>query len=160
MGPCSQSNLESIVIHTKAWVFLLIVQLKTKLCDETFEGLWVQAYWWLSVAKLWKKLQQHWHKWQCSFPLSSPSLAEEGHEQVVHPTPQTSMQTKRNPTSQQSPADSQQYKTTTNKHKSIHQLLRKIKPKEPTTERFFCLVCFRQSLIRWQGSCGHDPKMS
>lgn len=48
-------------------------------------------------------------------------------DRVVHPSPQTSMQIKRNPTSQQSPADSQQYKTTTTKHQSIHQLLKKIK---------------------------------
>lgn len=40
------------------------------------------------------------------FSLSSLFLTEEPHEQVVHPTPQTSMQTKTNPTSQQSPADS------------------------------------------------------
>lgn len=49
--------------------------------------------------------------------------------QVVHLTPQTSMQTKRNPTSQQSPADSRQYKMTTTRNQSIHQLLIKIKTK-------------------------------
>lgn len=39
----------------------------------------------------------------------------------------TSMQTKRYPTGRQSPVDSRQYKTTTTKHQSIHQLLIRIK---------------------------------
>lgn len=70
-------------------------------------------------------------------------------EQVVHPTPQTSMQTKRNPTSQQSPADSRQYKMTTTKHQSIHQLLIKIKTKRTDQEKGSrCFICFRQSQVK------------
>lgn len=58
----------------------------------------------------------------------------------------TSMQTKRNPTGHQSPADSRQYKTTTTKHQSIHQLLIKIKTKRTNQQKdSFCYVCFRQS---------------
>lgn len=72
---------------------------------------------------------------------------------VVHPSPQTSMQIKRNPTSQQSPADSQQYKTTTTKHQSIHQLLKKIKTKKnpPTGRSFlFLFVLGRvKSSVKW-----------
>lgn len=43
----------------------------------------VHAYLWLLVARLWKILQQHWHKWQCSCPLSSLFLDEEPPERVV-----------------------------------------------------------------------------
>lgn len=72
---------------------------------------------------------------------------------VVHPSPQTSMQIKRNPTSQHSPADSQQYKTTTTKHQSIHQLLKKIKTKKnpPTGRSFlFLFVLGRvKSSVKW-----------
>lgn len=41
-----------------------------ELCDKTLSYC-VQAYWWLPVARLWKILQQHWPKRQCSFPFSS-----------------------------------------------------------------------------------------
>ncbi len=126
------------------------IQSTLELCDKTLGGHCVQAYWWLWVARLWRILQQHSHKRQCSFPLSSLFLTEEPHEQVVHPTPQTSMQTERNPTSQQSPADSQQYKMTTMKHPSIHQLLIKMKTKRTKQQKGSRgFVCCRKSQVKW-----------
>lgn len=102
---CSQRAEWSTQIELSCWLSSWReIQSTLELCDQTLR---VQAYWWL-----WKILQQHWYKRQCSFPLSSLLSTVEPREQVVHPTPQTSMQTQRNPTSQQSPADSQQYKTT------------------------------------------------
>lgn len=95
---------------------------------------------WLWAARLWKILQQHRHKRQCSFSLASLSLTEEPRAQVVYPTPQTSMQTKKkNPTSQQSSADSQ-YKMTTIKHESIHQLLMEIKTNEPANRKILFVL--------------------
>lgn len=75
----------------------------------------------------------------------------------------TSMQTKRNPTGHQSPADSRQYKTTTTKHQSIHQLLIKIKTKRTNQQKdSFCYVCFRQSQGRSsdRDHGSDDPQMS
>lgn len=75
----------------------------------------------------------------------------------------TSMQTKRNPTNHQSPVDSRQYKTTTMKHQSIHQLLIKTKTKRANQQRdHFCFVCFRQSQGRSsdRDHGSDDPQMS
>lgn len=112
-------------------------------------GLCVQAYWWLWAAWLWKILQQHWFKRQCLFFFIF-SLLDWGTSWVLHPTPQTSMQTKTNPTSEQSPADSWQYKMTTTKHQSIHQLFIEIKTKRTNQQKgSCCFVCFRQSQVKW-----------
>lgn len=104
-------------------------------------------------------LWQHWDKRWCSFPwVFSPCPRDLVSElciwlraripnpcrQAVYPT---------NPTSQQSPANSRQYKTTT--RQLIHQLLRKIKNKKDRPRERFFLFCFRQSGqvmgVTWSG---------
>lgn len=71
--------------------------------SPNLKGQHVRAYWWLWVARLWKILQLYWHKRQCSSPFSSlvswASCASDSSD--IH------AKQKRNPTGQQSAADSQ-----------------------------------------------------
>lgn len=140
-------------LFSESRVVQMIVQLKGN-------TVYTWAAWWNlnSVSKLIDDYGQHDCGRFCNsidsngsvcFSLSSLFLTEEPHEQVVHPTPQTSMQTKTNPTSQQSPVDSWQYKMTTTKHQSIHQLFIEITKTTNQQKGSCCFVCFRQSQVKW-----------
>lgn len=94
----------------------------------------VRAYWWLWVARLWKIFQQHWHKRQCSFPLSSLLLTW-GTLQASCASNSSNLQAKSQFTS----------------------FLQKIILKKGTNQQNSCCVCFRQS-SQVMGS--DNPKMS
>lgn len=162
---CERDNSqfsESKVVQIKAQVVPLIVQLKgntvySKNVRLNLEGFWVQAYWWLWVARLWKILQQHWHKWQCSFsfhfsPLDGrTSRAKLCIRLLKHPCNVKEIQRV------SSLWRTRQY-TVKQQHwniSQIHQLLIKTKTKErPDGKILFVFVCFRQSQVKWWGSWG------
>lgn len=101
------------VVHEN-WIVLLIVSAEGRSslhlsCVIHPSGHCVQAYWWLWVARLWKILQQHWYKRQCSFPPPFLSSTAEPREQVVHPTPRN-IHANRKESSESAVSHSRQYK--------------------------------------------------
>ena len=141
-GEESVYSQESRGVRTEAGLVLLIVQLKgnTDFASEPTWRIWGPSLLTTVESETVDFATALTH--MAVFISSTPSRHGRGTawarlrvRLLKHPCKLT-----RNPTSQQSLADSRQYKTTTMKHQSIHQLLRKIqKNRKSRTTAWFLL---------------------